>query len=211
MKIIRLNEVNSTQSYLKEHIQKNAYKNPLCVTSKIQTAGVGSRGNSWIGKDGNLFFSFVLSKDDLPKDLPLQSASIYFTYILKDILAKKGSKLFLKWPNDFYIENRKIGGAITSTNKDLLFCGIGLNLIEVDENFGKLDIKVDIDDVLNLYFIDIEKKISWKQIFSLFKIEFMHSKNFQATVDGIKVSLEDAILNSDGSIQIENKKVFSLR
>ncbi len=39
----------------------------------------------------------------------------------------------------------------------------------------------------------------------------MHSKNFQATVDGIKVSLENAILNSDGSIQIENKKVFSLR
>jgi BirA family biotin operon repressor/biotin-[acetyl-CoA-carboxylase] ligase len=39
----------------------------------------------------------------------------------------------------------------------------------------------------------------------------MYSKNFQATVDGIKVSLENAILNSDGSIQIENKKVFSLR
>ncbi|WP_066167739.1 biotin--[acetyl-CoA-carboxylase] ligase [Aliarcobacter cryaerophilus] len=211
MKIIRLNEVNSTQSYLKEYIQKNGYNNPLCVTSKIQTAGVGSRGNSWIGREGNLFFSFVVSKDNLPKDLPLQSASIYFTYILKDILQKSGSKLFLKWPNDFYIKNRKIGGAITSTNKELLFCGIGLNLIEVDDSFGKLDISIDIDEILNLYFIEIEKKIPWKQIFSLFKIEFMHSKNFQATVDGIKVSLENAILNSDGSIQIENKKVFSLR
>ena len=108
MKIIRLNEVNSTQSYLKEYIQKNGYNNPLCVTSKIQTAGVGSRGNSWIGKEGNLFFSFVVSKDNLPKDLPLQSASIYFTYILKDILQKSGSKLFLKWPNDFYIKNRSV-------------------------------------------------------------------------------------------------------
>ncbi len=39
----------------------------------------------------------------------------------------------------------------------------------------------------------------------------MHSKNFQATVDGVKVSLENAILNSDGSIQIENKKVFSFK
>ena len=133
------------------------------------------------------------------------------TYIFKDILQKSCSKLCLKWPNDFYIKNRKIGGAITSTNKELLFCGIGLNLIEVDENFGKLDINIDIDEILNLYFIEIEKKIPWKQIFSLFKIEFMHSKNFQATVDGVKVSLENAILNSDGSIQIENKKVFSLR
>ena len=128
-----------------------------------------------------------------------------------EALLYPNSKLFLKWPNDFYIKNRKIGGAITSTNKELLFCGIGLNLIEVDENFGKLDINIDIDEILNLYFIEIEKKIPWKQIFSLFKIEFMYSKNFQATVDGIKVSLENAILNSDGSIQIENKKVFSLR
>ena len=55
MKIIRLNEVNSTQSYLKEYIQKNGYNNPLCVTSKIQTAGVGSRGNSWIGKEETSF------------------------------------------------------------------------------------------------------------------------------------------------------------
>ncbi len=211
MKIIRLNEVDSTQKYLKECISRNEYETPLCVTTKIQTSGVGSRGNSWVGKEGNLFFSFALKKIDLPKDLPLQSASIYFTFILKDILEKKGSKLFLKWPNDFYINDKKIGGAITSVSKDLLFCGIGLNLLKIDESFGKLDIEIDIDEVLELYFKEIEKKTSWKQIFSLFKIEFRHSKKFQATIDDVKVSLEKAILNSDGSIQIENKKVFSLR
>ena len=69
--------------------------------------------------------------------------------ILNNILKKRGKKILLKWPNDFYIKNRKIGGAITSTNKELLFCGIGLNLIEVDENFGKLDINIDIDEILN--------------------------------------------------------------
>lgn len=211
MKIIRLNEVDSTQKYLKEYISNNKYEVPLCVTAKIQRAGMGSRGNSWIGKEGNLFFSFVLKKESLPPDLPLQSASIYFTFILKDILEKKGSKLFLKWPNDFYMNDKKIGGAITSVSKDLLFCGIGLNLLEVDDSFGKLDIKIDIDEILELYFKEIEKKSSWKQIFSLFKIEFKHSKKFQATIDDVKVSLEKAILNSDGSIQIENKKVFSLR
>ncbi|AXK48283.1 biotin--[acetyl-CoA-carboxylase] ligase [Aliarcobacter trophiarum LMG 25534] len=211
MKIIRLYEVDSTQKYLKEYVSKNDKELPLCVTAKIQTSGVGSRGNSWVGTDGNLFFSFALKKENLPQDLPLQSASIYFTFILKEILEKKGSKLFLKWPNDFYIEDKKIGGAITSISKDILFCGIGLNLFEVDSSFGKLDIKLDINEVLELYFKEIEKKTSWKQIFSLFKIEFIHSKKFQATIDNVKVSLEKAILNSDGSIQIENKKVFSLR
>ena len=211
MKIIRLDEVDSTHKYLKEYISKNEYTNPLCIVTDLQTQGIGSRGNSWIGKKGNLFFSFDLDINSLPKDLPLQSTSIYFTYILKNILKNLGSQVWIKWPNDFYIENKKIGGTITSMSKNLIFCGIGLNLLDVEKEYEKLDIKIDVDEVLKNYFFEIEKKISWKQIFSDFKIEFEKSKKFQTTIDNQKISLQSAILNDDGSIQINNKKVFSLR
>ncbi|MFW3441176.1 biotin--[acetyl-CoA-carboxylase] ligase [Aliarcobacter butzleri] len=211
MKIIRLDEVDSTHKYLKEYILKNEYTSPLCIVTDLQTQGIGSRGNSWIGKKGNLFFSFALDINSLPKDLPVQSTSIYFTYILKNILKNLGSQVWIKWPNDFYIENKKIGGTITSMSKNLIFCGIGLNLLDVEKEYEKLDIKIDVDEVLKNYFFEIEKKISWKQIFSDFKIEFEKSKKFQTTIDNQKISLESAILNDDGSIQINNKKVFSLR
>ena len=211
MKIIRLDEVDSTHKYLKEYILKNEYTSPLCIVTDLQTQGIGSRGNSWIGKKGNLFFSFALDINSLPKDLPLQSTSIYFTYILKNILKNLGSRVWIKWPNDFYIENKKIGGTITSMSKNLIFCGIGLNLLDVEKEYEKLDIKIDVDEVLKNYFFEIEKKISWKQIFSDFKIEFEKSKKFQTTIDNQKISLQSAILNDDGSIQINNKKVFSLR
>ncbi|MCT7560929.1 biotin--[acetyl-CoA-carboxylase] ligase [Aliarcobacter butzleri] len=211
MKIIRLDEVDSTHKYLKEYILKNEYTSPLCIVTDLQTQGIGSRGNSWIGKKGNLFFSFALDINSLPKDLPLQSTSIYFTYILKNILKNLGSQVSIKWPNDFYIENKKIGGTITSMSKNLIFCGIGLNLLDVEKEYEKLDIKIDVDEVLKNYFFEIEKKISWKQIFSDFKIEFEKSRKFQTTIDNQKISLESAILNDDGSIQINNKKVFSLR
>jgi len=211
MEIIKLEEVNSTQTYIKDYIKTNGYKNPLCIVTTSQINGIGSRGNSWFGKKGNLFFSFVLKKSDLPKDLPLQSASIYFTYILKSILKNFGSKVYIKWPNDFYIEDKKVGGTITSTTNELVYCGIGLNLIEVSSSYGKLDIQANIDELLETYFEKLNKKILWKQIFSKFKLEFSKSKVFQANVDGVKVSLEKAILNSDGSIQIGNRKVFSLR
>ncbi|MDY3203819.1 MAG: biotin--[acetyl-CoA-carboxylase] ligase [Arcobacter sp.] len=211
MKIIRLNEVNSTHTYLKEYIQTIGYVEPLCIVTDYQTNGIGSRGNSWSGKKGNLFFSFVISIDELPEDLPLQTISIYVSYILKSILKNSGSNVWIKWPNDFYINNKKIGGTITNMSKNLVYCGIGLNLLEVEEDFGKLDIKVDIDNLLQNYFLELEKKISWKQIFSDFKIEFQLSKKFQTTIDNQKVSLEQAILNEDGSIQVNNKKVFSLR
>lgn len=211
MKIIRLNEVNSTHTYLKEYIQTNGYVEPLCIVTDYQTNGIGSRGNSWTGKKGNLFFSFVISIDELPEDLPIQTISIYVSYILKSILKNLGSNVWIKWPNDFYINNKKIGGTITNMSKNLVYCGIGLNLLEVEEDFGKLDIKVDVDNLLQNYFLELEKKISWKQIFSDFKIEFQLSKKFQTTIDNQKVSLEQAILNEDGSIQVNNKKVFSLR
>ncbi len=211
MKIIKLKEINSTHTYLKEFILSNGFIEPLCILTDYQTDGIGSRGNSWSGKKGNLFFSFVVKKNFLPNDLPLQSVSIYFSYILKKVLEDLGSNIWLKWPNDFYLESKKIGGTITSISKDLIYCGIGLNLLEVDTQFGKLDIQIEIDNLLENYFFQLEKKILWKQIFSDFKIEFRISKKFHTTIDNQKVSLENAILNEDGSIQVNNKKVFSLR
>lgn len=211
MKIINLVEVNSTHEYLKEYLETNTYSKPLCIVTKYQTNGIGSRGNSWNGKKGNLFFSFALKKTDLPKDLPLQSASIYFSYILKKELERLGSKIWLKWPNDFYINDKKIGGTITTVSKDLIMCGIGLNLLEVSKDFGYLDIKLDEKLLLKKYFNKLEQKISWKEIFSLFKIEFNQSKKYKTTVNNEKKSLLNAKLREDGSVEIDGIKVFSLR
>jgi BirA family transcriptional regulator, biotin operon repressor / biotin---[acetyl-CoA-carboxylase] ligase len=211
MQIIKLKEIDSTHRYIKDYILENGYSEPLCIFTDYQTNGIGSRGNSWLGIKGNIFFSFVVNNFFLPNDLPLQSSSIYFSYILKNVLKEMGSAVWLKWPNDFYIEDKKIGGTITTVSKDLIYCGIGINLKSVSDDFGKLDISIDIDDMLKTYFSKLEKKLFWKQIFSEFKIEFQHSKKFQTTIDNQKVSLENVILNDDGSIQVNNKKVFSLR
>ena len=211
MKIINLEEVDSTHRYIKDYILENGYTEPLCILSDYQTQGIGSRGNNWIGIKGNLFFSFVVDNSFLSNDLPLQSSSIYFSYILKSVLKEYGSVVWLKWPNDFYIEDKKIGGTITTISKNLIYCGIGINLQKVSDEFGKLDINIDSNKILKSYFSKLEKKISWKQIFSEFKIEFEYSKKFQTTIDNQKVSLQSVILNEDGSIQVNNKKVFSLR
>ena len=122
-----------------------------------------------------------------------------------------GSDVWLKWPNDFYIDDKKIGGTITSIKGNLMYCGIGLNLKRVSEEFGHLDIEIDIKEVIKLYFIKLEKSIFWKQIFSDYQIEFQKSKNFQSTFQNKKVSLNKAVLNEDGSININGAKVYSLR
>jgi len=211
LEIIYLKSINSTHTYLKEFIQTNGYNKPLAVATNNQTDGIGSRDNKWVGLKGNLFFSFVIHKGLLPEDLPIQSYSIYFSFLLKEVLEKLGSNVWLKWPNDFYINENKIGGTITNIKGDLVFCGIGLNLVAIENTYSSLDINVDIEGLLKEYFFYLLRKKTWKQIFSKFSIEFEKSKVYKTTIDNKKVSLKTAQLNGDGSIFIDNKKVFSLR
>lgn len=219
MKIIKLDIVGSTHNYLKEYIKSNSYEEIVCVATQNQTEGIGSRGNSWVGCEGNLFFSFVISKAQLPDDLALQSASIYFSYLLKMVLMETGSKVWIKWPNDFYIEDKKIGGTITTLHGDVLCCGIGINLIDKDFeenldntlNYGYLDVKIDIDTLLEDYFKILKKSFSWKHIFSLFDVEFQKSKKYKTMHKNQKVSLKDAVLLEDGAVLIDGGKVYSLR
>lgn len=211
MQIRYLESIDSTQKYLKELILEEKISLPFAVVADSQTDGIGSRGNAWSGIDNNLFLSFAIELKDLPKDLKLESASIYFSYILKETLAEQNSKVWLKWPNDFYLNNLKVGGMITNLVKDTLICGVGLNISNAPKNFAKLDITINRDNLLEIYFANIEKKSSWKQVFSKYKIEFYKNQNFFTHDKNLKISLNDASLQSDGSIVINGERIYSRR
>ncbi|WP_310441710.1 biotin--[acetyl-CoA-carboxylase] ligase [Sulfurimonas sp.] len=211
MQILYLDSVDSTQKYLKKLIKEEKISSSYAVVANSQTDGVGSRGNSWSGVRNNLFLSFAIPLKDLPKDLRLESASIYFSYILKETLAELNSSVWLKWPNDFYIGDKKIGGMITNLVEDSLVCGVGLNIADAPENFAKLDIEVNRDELINIYFINIEKKSLWKQVFSKYKIEFYKNQNFYTHDKNLIISLEDASLQGDGSIVINGERIYSRR
>ncbi len=211
MQIFWFDSLGSTQTYLKEGLKSGKYTSPVAIVADEQTEGIGSRGNSWIGMQGNLFFSFAIRRDELPEDLALESTSIYFSYLLKECLAEEGSEVWLKWPNDFYLEEIKIGGTITFLRENDLVCGIGLNLQNSPEGFAHLDIEINKKDLLNKFFKKIKKKSSWKQIFSKYEIEFSLSKNHTTHFDDNRISLENAQLNDDGSLNVNGQRIYSLR
>jgi len=179
--------------------------------AKEQTAGVGSRDNSWEGGEGNLFFSFAVSLESLPSDLPLSSASIYFSYIMREVLAKYESDIWLKWPNDLYHDSSKIGGTITKKVDTTLLCGMGVNLKKNSNGFKALNLNVEPIILLKEYLEGLEKYPSWKQIFSQYRIEFERSREFSTHIDGVRKSLKNAILSEDGSLIIDNKRAYSIR
>lgn len=211
MKTFYFDTLPSTQLYLKDLIKSTRPSLPLAVVCEMQTEGIGSRDNTWTSQKGNLFLSFALALSDLPKDLKLESSSIYFSYLLKETLESLGSKVFLKWPNDLYVNEDKVGGMITNVVNDTIICGVGLNLIKSKNGFASLDLELDKHIILESYFKNIEKKPLWKQVFSKYKINFCTNLNFFTNVKGRKVSLSEAVLENDGSLNINGERIYSLR
>ncbi len=211
MQISYLESIDSTQIYLKELLREKKAVPPLAVVANMQTAGVGSRGNTWQGYRGNLFLSFAIASEALPSDLKLESSSIYFAYLLKETLSEFGSRVWLKWPNDFYVDDLKIGGMITTVSKNVLICGVGLNLLNAPKGFAKLDIEISKEELLEKYFKKLEKKFLWKQVFSKYRLEFYRSQKFFTHNNSLRISLDGAALNSDGSITSNGERIFSLR
>lgn len=211
MQTLYLKEIGSTQKYLKELVKTKEIELPFAVVADAQTDGIGSRENRWNSLEGNLFLSFAIELKNLPEDLKLESASIYFAYILKITLKNLNSEVWIKWPNDFYLKDKKIGGMITNIVDDVLVCGVGLNLQSQPDGFAKLDVEVSREELLKKYFKKIEKKILWKQVFSKYELEFYKNKNFFTHNKSLRIPLEDVRLQSDGSILRNGERIYSLR
>ncbi len=209
--ICNFDELVSTQTYLVEMLKENKVDTPIVVITNEQSSGVGSRDNSWSGGEGNFFASIAVELDMLPEDLSLGSASIYFSFIMKQTLASFGKNIWLKWPNDFYLNDDKVGGTITQKINNILVCGIGINLKNSQNGYRALQCDILPQKLLENYLLALEKFPKWKQVFSEYKIEFELSRKFSVHIENYQKSLSEAILCEDGSLIIEGKRVFSLR
>ena len=130
-RIIRLDEVDSTNSYLKgrnDLLQQHG----LVVIADMQTSGRGRVGREFVSLRGkNLTFSVVIHPE-----LPLgeiQVLSLLASVAVSRVLEKYLNKIRLKWPNDVLVCEKKICGilleAITIPEQSfpVLVMGIGLN------------------------------------------------------------------------------------
>lgn len=219
MEILSFDVLPSTQKYLLEKLEEGILQAPIAVIARQQSSGIGSRNNSWSGGEGNFFASVAVELEKLPKDLSLASASIYFSFIMKQTLEALGESVWLKWPNDFYLNEDKIGGTITQKVKNVLVCGIGINLKNTQNGYKALQSEIRPEILFKHYLLALERFPKWKQIFSEYEIEFelsrkcsVHIENYQnAHQKGNKMSLADANLCKDGSLIIRGERMYSLR
>lgn len=130
--IIRLQEIDSTNHFLKEYTSDKEEEMTIAV-SDYQTAGRGQGTHTWESEAGkNLLFSIKVH----PHWVPVRSQFVLAmaeALALKDALDSYTDEISLKWPNDVYWRDKKISGTLIETTlggqglKTCIF-GTGINV-----------------------------------------------------------------------------------
>ena len=139
-----LPEVDSTNNLAKQWYPQNATETPALFVADQQTAGRGRSGNSWWSPSGCLMLTLAIPINELP-DAPARHPQLALVTGVAlaatvDLLLDNTNavKTQLKWPNDAYLDGRKLGGilieALQSRSQTTGFAiGIGIN-VQIDWN-----------------------------------------------------------------------------
>lgn len=134
--ITRISETSSTNDLAKENFQKNGWL-WHCFAADAQTRGRGRKGRSWISPPGaGLYLSIAVPRPGILEVwLPLVGAIASLTAIQSSLIKSHcilSPSIRIKWPNDIYIESKKIGGIlcelVIGSEGSAWIIGIGINI-----------------------------------------------------------------------------------
>lgn len=139
MKYIHLDEVDSTNSYLKQH--RDGLPDGTMVTAGLQTAGRGRRGHDWLADRGMLPFSLLLKNPPHPDTITL-CAAVAVCEALEKLFPEEN--FGIKWPNDIILRGHKLCGILCESvcfgSLIDIVCGIGVNISQSADFFEKANI-----------------------------------------------------------------------
>jgi BirA family biotin operon repressor/biotin-[acetyl-CoA-carboxylase] ligase len=125
-------EVDSTNTRLLGVAPPPLGQADVCL-SELQSAGRGRRGRAWRAPFGaSLALSLAWVFRDAVRDLPALSLAVGVA--LTRALARVGAQgMRLKWPNDLWFEERKVGGVLIELRVEAggaahVVIGVGLNV-----------------------------------------------------------------------------------
>ena len=147
--IIFYKEIESTQLIGME-LAKVGEAHGTIIIAESQTKGKGRLGRTWHSDIGKGIWLSIIIRPDLSY-LKAPLTTLYTSVMIKRALESLFNiDVKIKWPNDIYLGNRKMGGILTEIhgakdNIDYMVIGIGLNI-------GRIDFPTEIKDkAISLY------------------------------------------------------------
>jgi BirA family biotin operon repressor/biotin-[acetyl-CoA-carboxylase] ligase len=135
--IISLDKTESTNLYAKDLMAQKPNIN-FIVKSKYQTKGQGLATNQWHSENQkNLLLTFCLKPVGIKAENQFIISKVISVVLVKLFSQFTNKKTHIKWPNDIYIEDRKITGIlienfVSGNSIDKCICGIGINVNQTE-------------------------------------------------------------------------------
>jgi BirA family biotin operon repressor/biotin-[acetyl-CoA-carboxylase] ligase len=137
--LLHLEEVDSTNTYVKNHCQDLA--DGTLVFADVQTAGRGRLDRRWVSQKGNFFGTLLMKNLDNPF-LGTMVMSLGAIDVLKKLVPELD--VWLKWPNDIYLGDAKLAGILSESialpdGSRAIAVGLGVNLALSEEDIAGID------------------------------------------------------------------------
>lgn len=162
--------LNSTNKKAEQLIRTEAASGNFLVICEQQTGGIGRNDNYWFSPAGGIWMTAALYA------LPYRSGFTLFAgmcilkalneYLHEELNLPEPQDLLIKWPNDIYWQDRKVGGLLTSYQENTKYhlVGIGLNTNNpIPEQINSL--AISLKDVINR---ELDNRIIFDRIFHRF-------------------------------------------
>ena len=136
MEVLHFEVIDSTNDFLKQNYA-NYPSQTVCVANH-QTKGKGRMDRVWHDDHTQALFSLLLKPP--MAHFPISMLSLYSGKIVHEILHKEIPNLKLKWPNDLWIEQKKVAGILIETiyegsSLQAIIIGIGINVNTTNFSF----------------------------------------------------------------------------
>lgn len=212
MKLIELESVDSTNKYLIKYF--NEFDSFTFVKSKYQTNGKGRNKRRWYSPNGeNLLFSFLLKEKDIIDNYKFLSITIA-SVILEKLNQLGMENVSLKWPNDIYVNDKKICGILLEGRiPEYIVVGVGLNVNQKEFSgiyrvtptsiFLQLNRKIDINELFLSIENSLYKNVKNFEKYISFAIEHDYLKNKIYKYNDLEVLCLG--IQKDGSLKIRNQ------
>jgi len=142
VEVVLLDCVDSTNTWVLQQLKSGKQKPFVCFAEQ-QTGGRGRRGKSWVSPPFSSIYMSLAWSFELPMN-ELATLSLIMGLAVVKTLEKIGmTNVFLKWPNDVLVGEKKIAGilleTISSHGGSVAVIGVGLNYQMPAEFMGEVD------------------------------------------------------------------------
>lgn len=120
-------EIDSTNSYLMRRSGPDAETARVCL-AEMQTAGRGRRGRDWVSPFGASLYLSLSRRFVLPPACLVTLSPLSAIAVARALRTAGIEHIALKWPNDLYAGERKLGGILLENSAARTVIGIGVNV-----------------------------------------------------------------------------------